>query len=120
MKHLVLTALTLLTLAVTPAFAMHNGVPHDHDMDDSEQITAIAPEQNDVEVHVFGLVCDFCARAVEKVFMKREEVNGVNVDLDNFLVTIDLKDGADIDDETITELITDSGYTVNDITRPHG
>ena len=37
------------------------------------------------------MVCDFCAQAIEKVFMKREEVQGINVDLDNQKVVIYLK-----------------------------
>lgn len=72
---------------------------------------------DDITVKVYGLVCDFCAQAIEKVFMKQEAVEGITVDLDNFLVTIDLKDGQTIDDDTVTRLITDSGYTVNEIIR---
>ena len=76
-----------------------------------------APLEQDVKVNVNGLVCDFCARALEKVFGAREEVHGISVDLDNHLVAIDLNDGANIDDEEITKLITDSGYNVVEITR---
>ncbi|MCB1720892.1 MAG: heavy-metal-associated domain-containing protein [Rhodospirillales bacterium] len=72
---------------------------------------------HDIDVNVNGLVCDFCARALEKVFGTREEVNAISVDLNNHLVAIDLKEGANIDDEEITKLITDSGYNVVDITR---
>lgn len=104
MRQLLLTAIAVLMLA-SPAKADHTPNAVDHD----------------ITVNVFGLVCDFCAQAIEKVFMKREEVEGVDVDLDSFEVTIDLKDGADIDDETVTKLITDSGYTVNEIVRgEHG
>lgn len=69
----------------------------------------------DVTMKVSGLVCDFCARAIEKVFMKQEAVKAVNVDLDNGKVTLDLKPGKTIDDNTLAKLMNDSGYTVTGI-----
>lgn len=71
----------------------------------------------DIIVKVNGLVCDFCARALEKVFSKREEVNGIHVDLDTHQVSIDLKEGSDIPDEDIKNMINDSGYNVREIIR---
>ena len=77
-----------------------------------------APENTKtVNVTVNGLVCDFCARALEKVFSKRKEVDSINVDLDNALVQIFVKQDESIDDETLTKLITDSGYNVTKIER---
>lgn len=70
-----------------------------------------------VNVKVNGLICDFCARALEKVFGRREEVKGVRVDLDKGLVSVDLKPGQNLDDKTLTNLITDSGYDVAAIER---
>ncbi|GJL85215.1 MAG: hypothetical protein DHS20C02_09900 [Micavibrio sp.] len=78
---------------------------------------AAAAQVHDITVKVNGLVCDFCARAVEKVFGERADVEGIDVDLDTHSVTIDMKEGADITDEEITKLITDSGYNVVEITR---
>ena len=68
--------------------------------------------EDTINVKVNGLVCDFCARALEKVFGKRDDVSGINVDLDNGLVKVAMKPGQTIDDETLTKLITDSGYNV--------
>ena len=96
MKHL-LIALTVFLMLPAMAQADHGDFDHD------------------VDVNVNGLVCDFCARALEKVFGKREEVNAIHVDLDNALVAIDLKDGMSIPDEEIKQLITDSGYNVVEI-----
>ncbi|MBX2833669.1 MAG: cation transporter [Micavibrio sp.] len=70
-----------------------------------------------VKVSVNGLVCDFCARALEKTFGKQEAVEDIGVDLDTKIVTVNLKEGQDMDDERIKELITDSGYNVEGITR---
>lgn len=94
MKKLILTTILALTLFTTPAFAA--GV---------------------ARVDVNGLVCDFCARALEKVFGKQDAVEGIVVDLKEKIITINFKDGQNIDDETITELITDSGYNVEGINR---
>ena len=63
-----------------------------------------------INVAVNGLVCDFCARALEKVFGKREDVTSIEVDLNIGKVVINTVKGADIDDATLTQLITDSGY----------
>ncbi|MGQ5701160.1 heavy-metal-associated domain-containing protein [Sandaracinobacteroides sp. A072] len=76
-----------------------------------------APAAQMVTVKVSGLVCDFCARSVEAMMKKRADVAGVHVDLDKGEVHLSLKEGAALDDGTLTKLITDSGYTVTAIER---
>ncbi len=71
--------------------------------------------ENTINVKVDGLVCDFCARALEKVLGTRDDVNAIKVDLDNGLVVVDMKPSKTIDDATLTKLIMDSGYNVRDI-----
>lgn len=93
MKKLFLTTAILFSLTI-PAFAAHsNGT---------------------VYVHVNGLVCDFCARALEKVFGKQEAVESIHVDLDEKLITIHFNEGQKLDDKTITQLVVDSGYHVRE------
>lgn len=70
----------------------------------------------DILIKVNGMVCDFCARAVEKVFRKQDAVNDVSVDLDKSQIAVDLKDGRTLDDDTINGLVGDSGYAVESIT----
>jgi len=70
-----------------------------------------------VTVKVNGLVCDFCARSIEAMMKKRDDVSGVHVDLNKGEVHLGLKPGAQIDDKTLTKLITDSGYAVTGIVR---
>jgi copper chaperone CopZ len=94
MKHILIIALSLLFIA-TSAFAA----------------TTVAT------VHVNGLVCDFCARAVEKTFGKQDAVSTVKVDLDKKIVVLEFKDQKNIDDTAITKLITDAGYNVVSIDR---
>ena len=70
-----------------------------------------------VKVNVNGMVCDFCARAIEKVFGKQEAVDKIAVNLTDKLITLAMKDGQTMDDEAITKLINDSGYALVSIQR---
>ena len=63
-----------------------------------------------LEITVNGLVCDFCARAVEKVFKNEFELKSIGIDLSERLITVQLPAGTEISDEKIKELIVDSGY----------
>lgn len=63
-------------------------------------------------VSVNGLVCDFCARALEKTFGQQEAVDHITVDLNTKIITIYYKDGQSLSEEKIIQLITDSGYNV--------
>lgn len=70
-----------------------------------------------ITVQVNGMVCDFCARALEKTFSKQESVSGIDVDLTAKIITISLKDGASLDNEAIEKLVTNAGYNVAKISR---
>ena len=74
-------------------------------------------DENIVYVSVNGLVCDFCAGSIEKMFEKKEAVSRISVDLENMLITIFLKDNQKLNDETIIEIIKDSGYDVTEVKR---
>ena len=102
MKY-ILFSLAALTLCITPALADHNGRSH-------------GPLYS-IKVDVSGLVCDFCARALEKIFYRRNGVEGVDVNLDTHIVTIDIAKGTEIPDDEITKLVTEAGYNVIKITR---
>lgn len=112
-----LSAFTLLTFFITaPVWAEYPG--HDHEGVSQEKTVSgmeNAACEDTIDIKVNGLVCDFCARALEKVFGKRDEVSGIDVDLDNALVKVALELGQTIDDETLTRLINDSGYNVTAI-----
>ena len=70
-----------------------------------------------VKVGVDGMVCDFCAQSIKKVFLKDENVSDVQINLDEKRVTIVTKEGASISDEAINEAIDYSGYKVSGIER---
>ena len=70
-----------------------------------------------LSVSVEGMVCDFCAQAIEKVFMKKKEVAGITIDLDNQNVTIALKENNDINNKILEELFLNAGYNITSIDR---
>lgn len=100
---------------------------HDHDAGGVEEAAASASDAasaiavvapGTLQVQVNGLVCDFCAQALNRVLTRRAEIAEINVDLDTRIVTIDMEEGGEIDDETLTGLINDAGYDVVAIHRP--
>jgi mercuric ion binding protein len=70
-----------------------------------------------IKANVNGLVCSFCAAAIEKRLKALTEVKSVYVDLTRKVVAVELKDGKDITPEKIAEEIKDSGYDVVTIAR---
>ena len=74
-------------------------------------------ENEVLSISINGLVCDFCARSIEKLFSKKESVKSINVNLEQMLITISLKKGKSLNDDIITKVITDSGYDIRAIRR---
>jgi copper chaperone CopZ len=75
-----------------------------------------------IKIGVEGMVCDFCAQSIEKVFLKQPGVEKVDVNLEVGKVTVkmadvfqDDEDG--ISDERIKQLFLDAGYDVSKIER---
>ena len=81
------------------------------------QAGSIDPNGTLMTVAVEGMVCDFCAQAIEKVFMKREEVAGITVNLDDQNVIIALKSEKNIKNTIIEELFLNAGYNIQTIDR---
>ena len=114
-------------LFMTLFFAFQSHAQHGEPERNHEgQVAEASAASNDMEnaacedtinVKVSGLVCDFCARSLEKIFLKRGDVAEINVDLGKGSVMVAMKSGLNIDDATITKLITDSGYSVSAIQR---
>ena len=75
-----------------------------------------------IKIGVEGMVCDFCAQSIEKVFLKQPGVEKVDVNLEVGKVTVKMadvfKDDEDgISDERIKQLFLDAGYDVSKIER---
>ena len=82
------------------------------------QINSQENENNEIlYISINGLVCDFCARSIEKLFKKKSAVKNININLEEMLVTIFLKKGKTINNQIINQIIIDSGYDVKEIRR---
>lgn len=106
MKTLSITAIAAALAISASAFA-------------DEQSPAVAETSAStlVTAKVNGMVCDFCARAVTKVFGNEAAVDAVHVDLDKGEIHVTLKSGADMSDETVASLVKKSGYDLVSIAR---
>jgi copper chaperone CopZ len=118
---ILLNLIVLITLnTISYATNCHDGdhsADHSHKSDKAIGLSSGIKSENIIDVATNGMVCDFCAQAIEKVFMKREDVQGINVDLDNQKVVIYLKDKATIEDNEIVKLFEEAGYGVDKINR---
>ena len=75
-----------------------------------------------IKIGVEGMVCDFCAQSIEKVFLKQPGVEKVDVNLEVGKVTVKMADVFEdnedgISDERIEQLFLDAGYDVSKIER---
>jgi copper chaperone CopZ len=70
-----------------------------------------------IVVDVNGMVCDFCAQSLKKIFGEQEAVENIDINLDDETVTIITHEEQDISDEKINELIYYAGYDVRAIRR---
>lgn len=85
---------------------------HTEDID-----SALAKGGEPIVADVLGVVCDFCALAMNKIFSKREEVAAIYVDLDTKALSLVLAPGASLSDQTIADLAIQAGYRIADIRR---
>ena len=70
-----------------------------------------------ITAHVKGMVCDFCARGLEKVFNSEKAVSKIFVNLDDSIVSIRMKPDKNLPDKRIKEIIMKNGYSVEKMTR---
>ncbi len=71
----------------------------------------------EVTATVKGMVCGFCAQGIEKKFSADPAVEKVKVSLKEKKVTLILKEGQELSDETIKKNLADSGYNVEKVER---
>ena len=106
------------------------GAQHYHDADHHEVAmkaasithtdeisTALANGGAPIVVDVLGVVCDFCATAMNKVFSKRNEVAAIYVDLDKKTLSLVINGGSDLSDKQIERLAKQAGYRIAAIRR---
>ena len=68
------------------------------------------------ELRVDGLACPFCAYGIEKKLNAIDGVDEVVIDLNSGLVTVDVTEGAVLNDSQMTELFNDAGFTYRSMT----
>ena len=120
MKKINILSLSILLFVSTFALANEQDHSNHNHMESNQievQVGSIDPNGTLMTVAVEGMVCDFCAQAIEKVFMKREEVAGITINLNDQNVIISLKSEKDIENTTIEELFLNAGYNVQTINR---
>ena len=104
----------------------HHAMAHDHG--DMAMIAATITHTNEISaalanggtpvvVDVLGVVCDFCATAMNKIFSKRDEVAAIYVDLDKKTLNLVINDGSDLSDKQIEKLAKQAGYRIAAIRR---
>jgi len=122
------SALALAISGFAAAEAQHAGHDdaHDHGGEalapslHSDIEAALAQGGSLVVAEVNGMVCDFCATAMTKTFGRRDEVGAVHVDLDTKTLQLVVHEGRALDDATIADLVTRSGYETVAIRRGTG
>ena len=104
----------------------HSAMAHDQDdmamkaatITHTDEISAaLAGGGAPVVVDVLGVVCDFCATAMNRIFSKRDEVAAIYVDLDKKTLSLVISDGSDLSDEQIEKLAKRAGYRIAAIRR---
>ena len=84
---------------------------------DKERFDKFKKNLNNVQVaiiNVQGMVCDFCARGIEKAFLKDTKVKKIDVDLVNGKVVIAFYLDKKIEFEEIKEKILMNGQNATD------
>ena len=66
-------------------------------------------------IEILGMVCAFCAQGIEKSFISDENVKDVFVNLKEYFVVIESKDGKSINEKHIRTIVNDAGYDVRNI-----
>ena len=82
-----------------------------------ELAAALAAGGEPIVAKVLGAVCDFCAKAMNKTFGKRDDVAAVYVDLDAKTLNLVMKPGATMTDKALRKAVKKSGYKVDTIAR---
>ncbi len=78
---------------------------------------ALADGGAPVVVEVLGVVCDFCAKAMNKTFGRRDEIKAVYVDLDKKTLNLVMASADAMTDADIDKLVVRSGYKTKAIHR---
>jgi len=79
-------------------------------------INAVAAESI-YKIRVDGLACPYCAYGIEKKMNEMDGVKFLDMDLDKGIVTAKTKDGITLQEQTMTQLFQDAGFTFRNMTK---
>jgi hypothetical protein len=115
MKNLIILLSTLSLTFTAYATNSDNDGGHRHEEVTTNGLSSGEITNNIIVVNVNGMVCDFCARGIEKTFMKSLNVKKIDVDLEVGKVLIAYTKGVEISFKDIKEMITANGQTAIDM-----
>ncbi|MDC0442692.1 heavy-metal-associated domain-containing protein [Gammaproteobacteria bacterium] len=102
----------------------HEGHMHDVLVDgkklevDPDRFDKFVEGQKNLQVAVIsvnGMVCDFCARGIERTFKKDKSVQKIDVDLSRGKVLVMFTQSANVDFEDIKQKILSNGQNATDL-----
>ena len=125
MKKIIFTTLLFFTYLSANSYERHKKIPHSEQQHEvlinGENLEIDKPRLDEflhglsasqiAIVNVNGMVCDFCARGIEKTFLKDPNVEKIDVDLSRGKVTIAYLNKDAVDFEKIKEQILSNGQT---------
>jgi copper chaperone CopZ len=72
-------------------------------------------EETVLEIDIKGMTCPFCVYSLEKELGKLSEVEEVLISLKSNKARLTLKEGAQIDSDTLQEVVLQAGYTPGEV-----
>jgi copper chaperone CopZ len=72
-------------------------------------------EETVLEIDINGMTCAFCVYSLEKELGKLSEVEEVLISLKSNKARLTLKEGAQIDSDTLQEVVLQAGYTPGEV-----
>ncbi len=87
--------------------------------------SAFAASTNSAGSHVYklyvnGLACPFCAYGVEKKVGGLAGVKNVDIDIDSGLVAVTMASGANLNEATAKQAVSDAGFSLRKFEGPKG
>lgn len=82
-------------------------------------LAVIAPAlaaEDAYRIRVDGLACPFCAYGIEKKLERLPGVTGIEMDMENGVVTVHLAPGAALGEAALRKAVRDAGFTPREIT----
>jgi copper chaperone CopZ len=77
--------------------------------------SAFGADETVLEIDIDGMTCPFCVYSLEKELGKLSEVREVLISLKSNKARLTLKEGTQIDSETLQEVVLKAGYTPGEV-----